>query len=224
MEGLMSMIQNSSKTNEIHSLSEIDNSNMQEFLSKLAIWDFFDMAKGEFTSKSEVDREKLIINYYSSLMSGIICYLFYFSGSGSGFFLFKFHDVFENFFGLGPILSLNMHVGCTFVELATIFLILIAKSQEVANLNKRASLMLLSKEANSKDVQLKSQLMMSFQDEDATKGASEFIWPKHGYFGEHNIDLSIPKANFPELTVCYVNQARVSVFNQEKKQFIVTML
>ena len=37
--------------------------------------------------------------------------------------------------------------------------------------------MLLSKEANTKDVQLKSQLMMSIsQDDDTTKG-SEFIWP-----------------------------------------------
>ena len=40
--------------------------------------------------------------------------------------------------------------------------------------------MLLSKEANTKDVQLKSQLMMSFQDDEATKG-SEFIWPQHGF-------------------------------------------
>ena len=77
----MSMIQNSGKTNEIRSLNEIDNSTMQEFLSKLAIWDFYDMLKDEFTSKREVDREKLIINYYKSLMSGIICYLFTFSGS-----------------------------------------------------------------------------------------------------------------------------------------------
>ena len=109
-----------------------------------------------------------------------------------------------------------MHISCTFVELATV-LTFIAKSQEVANLNKRASLMLLSKEANTKDVPLQSQLMMSFQDEDATKGASEFIWPKHGYFGEHNIDLTIPKANFPELTICYVNQSRVSMVKSGEK-------
>ena len=71
--------------------------------------------------------------------------------------------------------------------------------------------MLLSKEANTKDLQLKSQLMMSFsQDEDTTKG-SEFIWPQYGLFGEQNVDLTIPKVNFPELTLCYINQARVSL-------------
>ena len=70
--------------------------------------------------------------------------------------------------------------------------------------------MFLSKEANTKDVQLKSQLMMSFQDDESTKG-SEFIWPQHGFFGEQNVDLTIAKANFPELTLCYINQARVSL-------------
>ena len=76
--------------------------------------------------------------------------------------------------------------------------------------------MLLSKEAKTKDVQLKSQLMMSFQDDDSTKG-SEFIWPQFGYFGEHTVDLTIPKANFSELTFCYVNQARVSIVKSEER-------
>ena len=71
--------------------------------------------------------------------------------------------------------------------------------------------MLLPKEANTEDVQLKSQLTMSIsQDEDTTKG-SEFIWPQYGFFGEQNVDVIIPKANFPELTLCYINQARVSL-------------
>ena len=71
--------------------------------------------------------------------------------------------------------------------------------------------MLLSKEANTKDLQLKSQLLMSIdQDDEATKG-SEFIWPQFGFFGEQTVDLTIPKVNFPELTLCYINQARVSV-------------
>ena len=71
--------------------------------------------------------------------------------------------------------------------------------------------MLLSKEANTKDLQLKSQLLMSVaQDEDPTKG-SEFIWPQFGFFGEQNVDLTIPKVNFPELTLCYINQACASI-------------
>ena len=70
--------------------------------------------------------------------------------------------------------------------------------------------MLLSKGAKTKDVQLKTQMMMSFQDDDPTKG-SEMIWPEFGYFGVNTVDLTIVKANFPELTLCYINQARVSL-------------
>ena len=43
---------------------------------------------------------------------------------------------------------------------------LIAKSN-VENQNKKASMMLLSKEASNKDQQLKTQMMISFQDDEA---------------------------------------------------------
>ena len=71
--------------------------------------------------------------------------------------------------------------------------------------------MLLSKEANTKDVQLKSQLLMPVDQDDEISKGSELIWSQFGFFGEQNIDLTIPKVNFPELTLCYINQARVSV-------------
>ena len=50
----MSMTERS-KSNEISTVEQIDHATMQEFLSKLAIWDFFEMSKKEFTSKSEND-------------------------------------------------------------------------------------------------------------------------------------------------------------------------
>ena len=71
MEGTMSMIESTSKSNEVTSIKQINQSTMQEFFEKVAIWDFFEMSKDEFTSKSEVDRELLIIKYYNSLSSGI---------------------------------------------------------------------------------------------------------------------------------------------------------
>ena len=72
------------------------------------------------------------------------------------------------------------------------------KSSGVASQNKRASLMLLSKEANTKDTQLKSQLLLSFKDDDQSKG-SENIWLQSGFFGEQRVDLTIQKPNFPEI-------------------------
>ena len=80
----------------------------------------------------------------------------------------------------------------------------------MASQNKRASLMLLSKEANTKGTQLKYQLLLSFKDDDQAKG-SENIWLQPGFFGEQKVDLTLQKANCPEIILTYVNQARVSL-------------
>ena len=58
----MSMIEGSTSI-EISTVEQIDHATMQEFLSKLAIWDFFEMSKEEYTSKSEHDKKLLIIKY-----------------------------------------------------------------------------------------------------------------------------------------------------------------
>ena len=86
----------------------------------------------------------------------------------------------------------------------------------MASQNKRASLMLLSKEANTKDTQLKSQLLLSFKDDDQSKG-SENIWLQPGFFGEQRADLTIQKPNFPEITLTYVNQTHVSLVKGGEK-------
>ena len=70
----MSMIEGS-KSNEISTVEQMDHATMQEFLSKLAIWDFFEKSKEEYTSKSENDKKLLIIKYYNALSAGIFCFL-----------------------------------------------------------------------------------------------------------------------------------------------------
>ena len=60
-----------------------------------------------------------------------------------------------------------------------------------------------SKEATNKDNQLKTQMLVSFQD-DESKG-SEKVWLESGFFGDQRAELTIVKANFPENTFCYVN-------------------
>ena len=82
--------------------------------------------------------------------------------------------------------------------------------------NKRASLMLLSKEANTTDTQLKFQLLLSFKDDDQSKG-SENVWLQLGFLGEQRADLTLQKANFLETTLTYLNQARVSLFKGGEK-------
>ena len=54
------------------------------------------------------------------------------------------------------------------------------------------------------------------KNDDPSKG-SEFIWPQFGFFGAKRSDLTIPKANFPELILSYINQARVSLVKGGEK-------
>ena len=93
----MSMIEGP-KSNEIITVEQIHYETMQEFLSKVAIWDFCDMTQ----SKSENDKKLLIIKYYNSLSAGIFCYLL------SGFCSFVLSSGFCSFgSGSGVLLVLS---------------------------------------------------------------------------------------------------------------------
>ena len=63
---------------------------------------------------------------------------------------------------------------------------------------------------------MKSQLLLSFKDDDQSKGL-ENIWLQPGFFGEQWADLTLQKANFLEITLTYVNQARVSLVKGREK-------
>ena len=68
--------------------------------------------------------------------------------------------------------------------------------------------MLLSTESQSENQKSRSQLMVSIEENKDSN--TENIWKKSGFFKDQRIDLTIPKANFPENTLCYVNQGTVS--------------
>ena len=70
-------------------------------------------------------------------------------------------------------------------------------------------MILLSKESTNKDQQLKTQMLVSFQD-DGSKG-TEKVWQESSFFDEQRGELTISKANFLENTFVYVNQASVSI-------------
>ena len=68
--------------------------------------------------------------------------------------------------------------------------------------------MSLSTESQSENQKSRSQLMVSIEENKDSN--TENIWKKSGFFKDQRIDLTIPKANFPENTLCYVNQGTVS--------------
>ena len=66
----------------------------------------------------------------------------------------------------------------------------------------------LSKDASTKNQHLKTQMMMTLNDVDSKK--TETIWKENVFFKEQRTDLTITKPNFPENTLCYVNQGGIS--------------
>ena len=76
-------------------------------------------------------------------------------------------------------------------------------------------MLFLSKEASNKDEQLKTQMLVSFEDDDSKN--SENVWLESGFFDDRRRDLTIPKAKFPENTLCYVNQGTVSLVKDGEK-------
>ena len=66
----------------------------------------------------------------------------------------------------------------------------------------------LSTESMSQNQKTESQMMVSF---DQNKGSNcDKIWEEPGFFNETITDLTISKPNFPENTLCYINQGTVS--------------
>ena len=77
-----------------------------------------------------------------------------------------------------------------------------------ANHPRQKAVMYLSSESMSQNQKTKSQMMVSMGD--SKESNSEKIWEEAGFFKDQRIDLTIPKANFPENTLCYVNQGSIS--------------
>ena len=91
----------------------------------------------------------------------------------------------------------------------------IAKSS-VGNQNKKALVLYLSKEATNKDAQLKSQMILSLQDDESKK--TERIWSESSFFGDQRAELTILKDNFPENTLPRFSKSGYSVASQGRRK------
>ena len=76
-------------------------------------------------------------------------------------------------------------------------------------------MLLLSKEASNKDEQLKMQMLVSSEDDDSKN--SKNVWLESGFFDDCRSHLTTQKANFPENTLCYVNQGTVLLLKGGEK-------
>ena len=74
-------------------------------------------------------------------------------------------------------------------------------------------MMLLTKEVNEKDRQLKSQLLLATSE--IEKKQSQTIWRENGFLGNISSDFNIHKKHFSENALCYINQAHLSTKDGE---------
>ena len=68
--------------------------------------------------------------------------------------------------------------------------------------------MFLSSESQSQNQKTKSQMMVSLGQ--SKESNTEKIWEEPGFFKDQRVDLTIPKANFPENTLVYVSNGSIS--------------
>ena len=91
-------------------------------------------------------------------------------------------------------------------------------SAVVSNQNKTTSMMYLSKEVHNQQEESKTQMMIPLAD-DKEKN-TEKIWEENGFFKDQRIDLTIPQANFPENTLCYINQGTISPMKEREAIYL----
>ena len=68
--------------------------------------------------------------------------------------------------------------------------------------------MFLSSESQNQNQKSKSQMMVSLGE--SRDSNTEKNWEEPGFFKDQRVDLTIPKDNFPENTLVYINNGSVS--------------
>ena len=62
------------QTTEVSNTEQMDENLFKEFLSKNSVWDFHNMTRDEYTTKSNNEKELLVLKYYNEMVKGKIWY------------------------------------------------------------------------------------------------------------------------------------------------------
>ena len=69
MENILLMTEGPKPT-EITSIDQINQETIQEFLARTSVWDFYEITREEYMSKSDNDKKSLIVNFFNHMTSG----------------------------------------------------------------------------------------------------------------------------------------------------------
>ena len=72
MDAILNIIEGESSQIDVNS---IDHEKLRNFQAKCSVWDFYDMTKEEYTSKSTTEKQDLVLTYYKKMVQGMLCYL-----------------------------------------------------------------------------------------------------------------------------------------------------
>ena len=72
MDAILNIIEGESSQIDINS---IDHEKLRNFQAKCSVWDFCDMTKEEYTSKSTTEKQDLVLSYYKRMVQDMLCYL-----------------------------------------------------------------------------------------------------------------------------------------------------
>ena len=67
MEKFLEMVD---QTTEVSNTEQMDENLFKEFLSKNSVWDFHNMTRDEYTTKSNNEKELLVLKYYNEMVKG----------------------------------------------------------------------------------------------------------------------------------------------------------
>ena len=69
MEKFLEMVD---QTTEVSNTEQMDENLFKEFLSKKLMWDFHNITRDKYTTKSNNEKELLVLKYYNEMVKGKI--------------------------------------------------------------------------------------------------------------------------------------------------------
>ena len=71
MDNILSLVEDP-KAAWVSHIDEIEQETMQQFLQKTSVWDFYDMSREEYMSKSDNDKKTLVVKFFNQMSEGTI--------------------------------------------------------------------------------------------------------------------------------------------------------
>ena len=185
-----------------------DEEKLRFIASKISIWYFFGLPQANYLALSKGEKSRMCKDYYKKLV------LKYFSDKN--IFLSFFLNCLRPMFEISALSSV-----CVLISFFWLFFLgNEAKSTEIdssishAVRNSNKISMTKNIFEGSAEITLTVEKFISF------KRNTTDVWKNYGYFKQQPCDFSIEKANLPENTIVYINEANQSYKDNKRVYYV----